>query len=45
MGMNERHLEYTCLDWLASLRDSLLPRLVSGKLRLPEARELAEAEA
>jgi type I restriction enzyme S subunit len=30
---------------LASLRDTLLPRLISGKLRLPEARELAEAQA
>lgn len=30
---------------LAQLRDTLLSRLISGKLRLPEARELAEAEA
>jgi type I restriction enzyme S subunit len=30
---------------LSKLRDTLLPRLISGKLRLPEARELAEAEA
>lgn len=30
---------------LAGIRDSLLPRLISGKLRLPEAREqLAEAQ-
>ena len=28
---------------LASLRDTLLPRLISGQLRLPEAQELAEA--
>lgn len=27
---------------LASLRDTLLPRLISGKLRLPEAQRLAE---
>ena len=27
---------------LAELRDALLPRLISGKLRLPEAREVAE---
>ena len=27
---------------LESLRDTLLPRLISGKLRLPEAREIAE---
>lgn len=27
---------------LATLRDTLLPRLISGKLRLPEAREVAE---
>lgn len=30
---------------LAVIRDTLLPRLISGKLRLPEARELAESEA
>lgn len=28
---------------LAETRDTLLPRLISGKLRLPEAQELAEA--
>jgi type I restriction enzyme S subunit len=28
---------------LSSLRDTLLPRLISGKLRLPEAREQVEA--
>lgn len=28
---------------LAELRDSLLPRLISGKLRVPEAEELVEA--
>ena len=27
---------------LSELRDTLLPRLISGKLRLPEAREVAE---
>jgi len=27
---------------LASLRDTLLPRLISGKLRLPEAQEHVE---
>ena len=32
-------------ETLAQLRDTLLPRLISGKLRLPEARELAEAHA
>lgn len=31
-------------ETLAQLRDTLLPRLISGKLRLPEARELAEVE-
>ncbi|QAA92440.1 restriction endonuclease subunit S [Pollutimonas thiosulfatoxidans] len=30
-------------DALSSLRDTLLPRLISGQLRLPEAQELAEA--
>jgi type I restriction enzyme S subunit len=30
---------------LAQLRDTLLPRLISGKLRLPEARELIEDAA
>lgn len=28
---------------LGQLRDTLLPRLISGKLRLPEAQELVEA--
>jgi type I restriction enzyme S subunit len=28
---------------LADLRDTLLPRLISGKLRLPEAEEMVEA--
>jgi type I restriction enzyme S subunit len=28
---------------LAQLRDTLLPRLISGKLRLPEATKAAEA--
>ncbi len=31
-------------ETLAQLRDTLLPRLISGKLRLPEACELAEVE-
>jgi len=30
---------------LATLRDMLLPRLISGKLRLPKTRELVEADA
>jgi type I restriction enzyme, S subunit len=29
---------------LAELRDTLLPRLISGKLRLPEAQHQVEAE-
>jgi hypothetical protein len=28
---------------LAELRDTLLPRLISGKLRVPEAEKLVEA--
>lgn len=30
---------------LTNLRDTLLPRLISGKLRLPEAHQLAETQA
>lgn len=30
---------------LAALRDTLLPRLISGQLRLPEAEEMIKAEA
>lgn len=30
---------------LAAVRDTLLPRLISGKLRLPEAQEAVEAFA
>jgi type I restriction enzyme S subunit len=31
------------IDNLSELRDTLLPRLISGKLRVPEAEKLVEA--
>ena len=31
------------IQTLANLRDTLLPRLISGKLRVPEAEKLVEA--
>ena len=31
------------IQTLADLRDTLLPRLISGKLRVPEAKKLVEA--
>jgi type I restriction enzyme S subunit len=40
IGLNEARAEQ-----LASIRDTLLPRLISGKLRLPEPQEAAEAVA
>ena len=43
-GLNERiRANEECAQTLATLRDTLLPRLISGQLRLPEMQ--AEAEA
>ena len=36
-------LNRSLIDNLATLRDTLLPRLISGKLRVPEAEKLMEA--
>lgn len=40
--MTEEQLEQETLAWLAGLCNTLLPRLVSGQLRLPEALPLVE---
>lgn len=35
--MTKDHLELESLAWLADLSGILLPRLIAGQLRLPEA--------
>ncbi len=40
--MTEDQLEQETLAWLAELSNTLLPRLISGQLRLPEALPLME---
>lgn len=44
-GLIENRIEGNCLQAqsLATLRDTLLPRLISGQLRLPEAEAMVEA--
>jgi type I restriction enzyme S subunit len=37
------NMNSTSIRTLADLRDTLLPRLISGKLRVPEAEKLVEA--
>ena len=42
MALEERRSEnLATMQTLATLRDTLLPRLISGQLRLPEAERLA----
>jgi type I restriction enzyme S subunit len=44
MALEERRSEnLATIQTLAALRDTLLPRLISGQLRLPEAQALTEA--
>lgn len=44
-SVKEDDLESVCLDGFANFRDGLLPRLISGEQRLPEACELAGTKA
>ncbi|MCY0856028.1 restriction endonuclease subunit S [Cupriavidus sp. D39] len=41
----KRTANYECINVLAGLRDTLLPRLISGQIRLPEAEALLEDAA
>ena len=40
-GETEFVVEQTALAWLAATRDALLPKLLSGEVRVPEAEKIA----
>ena len=42
-GQNRRDQNWSQNETLSKLRDSLLPKLISGELRVPDAEKLAEA--
>jgi hypothetical protein len=39
-GFTESVVEDAALEWLAALRDTLLPKLISGELRVPDAERI-----